>query len=118
MTAQWRGTVPTSVRVGSLSETPEDNRTEFQPDVGPAIRRRRSAVPTTTFTFQAVMSSGQLNELVAMYRTDLADGTLSVERPHPRTGETITMRFVEAPTIAPLGSSASFVVNLSMREMP
>lgn len=121
MTASWPVGLSQYVNVDSYQEAPENNVTEFQPEVGPPKRRRRSAIATIVYEFTIKMASADYDTLVAFYRDTLLDGALTFTRNLPRdpTGGsgTFEFMFVAAPMYKAIDPSYGDV-QIVLRKMP
>jgi hypothetical protein len=106
---------------GNYAEVPEQNIAEFQPEVGPPKRRRRSGVATIMYDCTMTLSPSAYDTLMTFYTTTLLDGTLTFNRNLPRdpTGSlgTFEFMFTSPPAykaIDPLYADVAF----QMRKMP
>lgn len=103
--ATWPSDLPGPLARG-WSASRQDNKAVVQPEIGPAIVRRRGTAAgyetPATWVFDAV----ELAVFEAFYLDDLADGSLVFAMQEPRTGTAAVFRFVGAYEIAPpaLGS--------------
>jgi hypothetical protein len=116
--------------VDNYQEAPERNLAEFQPEVGPPKRRRRTNVATVLYDFTVTMKSADYDTLIAFYRDTLLDGSLTFNRNLPRdptgTQGTFEFMFTSAPmykAIIPGGINSANPdgygqVQMSMRKMP
>jgi hypothetical protein len=93
----WPMGVPTAAIFKSFKRVPINNIAEFQPEVGPAKRRRRTSISMQTLNFQTVMTHLEAETLLEFYTDTLKDGALEFTRPDPRTCETITCIFTAVP---------------------
>jgi hypothetical protein len=124
MTAAWPVTVTQFVTSSNYSERAERNVSEFQPDVGPPMTRRRSSVSSDLVTFEtATVPDSQYDDLLYFYRFVLKDGSLTFFRKHPRNndGTNVEFKFVEAPQWRALsngGSDGLGRISVSLRRMP
>lgn len=115
----WPSSVPQDALLSSYGERPQRNVASFQPDTGIAIERRRSSVSTDDITFEQILVEAEWEDLLAFYRDDLKDGTLTFTRSHPRTGDAgVTFKFVEAPAFAGTLSVGLYRVSLKLVRMP
>jgi hypothetical protein len=67
---------------------------EFQPDIGPPMRRAVGTLVPRDCSMQLAMTSTALATFRDWYEDDLSYGTLSFEHPDPETGETEDWMFV------------------------
>src|ERR1035437_8610620 len=98
MTAAWPA-VSSKAQVGGFTEAPERNIAEFQPDVGPPKRRRRSSITNDLISFSQWYNSADWDTIRTFYRTTLLDGVSPFTMNHPRTGNSQTWIFVDVPKI-------------------
>lgn len=117
MTAAWPSTISQNALQSGYTEQPQRNVVTFEPEAGIAMERRRSSVSTDAITFPAVLSSAEWAALLTFYRDTLKDGTLPFTRLHPRTNETETFKFTEAPAIAAV-YGAHYRISISLIRMP
>lgn len=117
MAQAWPSGVPEWALAGSLSERVEVNVAEFQPEVGPPVRRRRTSVPTTLLSFEQVLTPAQYATLYSWYTSTLKDGSLSFNLTHPRTGTATECVFVSPPEYSEQTLGA-LRVSYSLRTLP
>lgn len=118
MTASWPSVTQYALD-GTLSEAPENNLSEFRPEVGPVKRRRRTSVATRLLVFDQLLSFTEFDALMTFYSDTLMDGALTFTRYHPRDigGTTYEWQFVEPPKLKT--STYTFAtVGISLRKMP
>ena len=94
-------------RADTLSESAAPGVIRSETEVGPGkVRPRTIAVPVR-FSIALDLTASQVTTLQDFFRITLAMGALPFTWTHPRTGATNTrFRFIEPPTITPLGSRA------------
>lgn len=115
----WPSSVPQDALLSSYGERPQRNVASFQPDTGIAIERRRSSVSTDDIAFEQILDNDEWEALLAFYRDDLKDGTLTFTRNHPRTGDAgVTFKFVEAPVLTGTISVQLYRVSIKLVRMP
>ena len=117
--ALWPASVPQVSNQDGYTEAPERNVAEFRPEVGPPKLRRRSAVSTDMLQFTTTMTSDQFDALVDFYRSDLADGSLTFLRKHPRdlSGVDLEFMFMNEPSYGARGPNYGEVA-IALRRMP
>lgn len=118
MTASWRPDVPVRVLASSYKFDIEDNRNPFQPEVGPAKMRFRSTVRADTHSFETHMTPAQFESCLAMYTTDLLNGTLTVLREHPRTKKPNVEFMFKSPPSLNETDGKRYRVGFALIEMP
>ena len=100
MAAAWPATLPQTPLQKSFSESLPDNVIRTKMGVGPTKVRRRYTSGVRPMSFNMKMTSAQVLAFETFFADDTADGALSFDFTHPRTGVTVSMRFVEPPKIA------------------
>lgn len=83
---------------GSWVEAPEPNVIDFEVDVGPPKRRRRSYIPARRVQFSQVVTSEQLATFLSFYEGNLKSGVLNFTAIDPRTGENTEYQFLGQPS--------------------
>ena len=102
-TPAWPAGLPQKPDVDGWSEAPQPNRAQFQPEVGPPIRRRRGTA--RSYLVQAVfnMTDAQVATFWSFWQSDLKDGTLVFTWTHPVTGASARWSFETEPTASRVG---------------
>lgn len=96
----WPATLPAKPLVHGYRESFEDRRIVSPVEIGSPRVRPRSAVGYRTFTLPYHLSTSQLENLKAFYRQEARAGEVAFDLPHPRTGETISVKFWGEPQVA------------------
>jgi len=118
MTEAWPVTVPSEALAEGYSEKPQRNVTSFQPDAGVALERRRASISADDLSYVSThMTDDQFDDLIAWYRDDLLEGVLPFTRNHPRTGDSVTCKFVDAPAIVAV-EGLYYKVSINLVRMP
>lgn len=119
MTAVWPSDVPQYALQSGFSEKPERNAVTFEPEVGPAMMRRRTSLSSDLITFQTMMTVDEYDKLLDFYRNDTKDGTQPFMRKHPRNIEGANRRFVftAEPQLSAAGPNYGPVA-LALRLLP
>jgi hypothetical protein len=99
----WPAELPNWIMAEGYGEAPAGNIAEFQPEVGPPKRRRRTSIDMVNFSAGFLTNSTGVDALMGFYRDDLADGVLEFQKPHPRTGVTMVCIMSSPPSISALG---------------
>lgn len=73
----WPGSLPQLPRSGSFTMMEEQNYTEFAPDVGRPIRRKRYTASRYVYSFVMDLDDIQRDALIQFYRVDCGSGSLS-----------------------------------------
>lgn len=113
----WPSGVNENVEAGSYAERPERNLVEFAPDVGPPMRRRRTAIASAIMSFNAIMTRAELDALLTFHGTTIKDGALSFNRKHPRTLAVTEFEFTEPPSASEIAGHV-YRVTLALRVLP
>lgn len=73
----WPTSLPQKPRLDGYQWQPQDNRVVFQPEVGPAIERRRSSAVVTQYQMKfPLMTSAQIAAFESWFQGDLKAGSL------------------------------------------
>lgn len=98
MTAWPEDDVPWCPISGTFREVRQPSAIEFQTEVGPGKKRRRStltAIPTSMSL--RPLTAAQKIDLDTFFADTLEEGTLRFTAPYPVGGTTKTWRFVDPP---------------------
>lgn len=99
------------------SESPVSNIVEFQTDVGPPKRRRRSSNAGSNVYAEYKLNHTDLATFWTFYQTTIADGVLSFSISNPRTGAAVTAYFVDAPEVRQEASQL-YILSCNFRVFP
>ena len=97
--ATWPATLPYPA-LNTLKETPPNNAIRTQMDKGPDKVRRRTTANVRPLSFTLKLTPVQLETLDTFYVTTTASGVDEFDYTHPRTGDSVTARFVSPPDYA------------------
>lgn len=97
--AAWPSTLPAPL-LGSYTEQPAPNVIRSDMDIGPDKVRRRSTSDLAKLEFALMLDSAGVATLDGFYRTTCRSGALAFDFPHPRTGATVSARFVAPYQVA------------------
>lgn len=116
----WPATLPDSLLVEGYRERPPMTGLRFDPDAGPAIQRRRLTANVRPIVGQLHLTKAQVAIFDDFWINTLANGSLEFDWTHPRTGASVTLRFVntEAPEYAPAGGPDGYSVPVHLEIMP
>jgi hypothetical protein len=106
--ATWPASLPTAP--SSFGEKPQPIGVSTQPDSGPSKARRRFTKPVYKGKMGFMLTNAQGIILRDFYNDTLLGGSQQCQFVHPWTGDTVDMRFIEAPDInsdGPLNVQAS-----------
>ena len=93
----------------SLPASVGKTETEFE---GVTYAKRDARLASERFRGRLFLSEDEAESLLNFYRDELEDGTLTFNWKHPRTGDTIEVRWLGAPTLTPAGSIDWYVDGL------
>jgi hypothetical protein len=114
----WPSDVPWQALAEGYGERPHTNKASFQPEAGIAMERRRSSISSEDISYTSVsMTDDEWSELLEFYRDDLKDGTLPMERYHPRSYELINAKFTEAPAIVAV-QGIHYLISIKLVRIP
>lgn len=86
-------------------------------DVGPAKVRSRFTDAVDRYTCTVLLDFDDVATFKTFYKTTLNNGANAFEFNDPFTGDPSIFRFVDSPTIRPLGG-ITFELNMSWERMP
>lgn len=88
-------------------------------DVGPAKVRSRFTDAVDTYSCSIFLDYAEKTTLDTFFRTTLNNGTNQFLFDEPFTGTPTAFRFVEPPSIRPVGSGGrTFIVSMTWEKMP
>lgn len=93
----WPSTLPQSPLIEGFSETAPSTTTRTEMDQGPAKVRQKTTAGVRRLILSFLLSKTQTATLDAFFHTDTKGGSLSFTFPHPRTNESLSCRFTQAP---------------------
>jgi len=117
MTIEWPSMLPARPLAESYAEEVPDNVIRTATDQGPAKLRRRTTAAVRGLQLAYILSAAQTAMLDVFYLTDLKAGSLPFLQIHPRTGESVVMRFKSPPEYASL-NGGYFRVTLALEILP
>ena len=110
----WPGTLPARPTYNFSMSLPKLHE-DFESDIGPEKRRRRTSVGVEKMSTVWELDGTQVTTLETFYYTTLEGGTLSFDGTHPRTGAAAPVLWMGAPSVgAPKGDDhwdVSFVLS-------
>lgn len=115
MVVSWPSWIRFAIDPNSYGESPEQNRVEFQPEVGPPKRRRRTSLSQTVIAMETVwLTAQEVDDVTAFYRGTLTEGIDSFTATHPRTNTPGTWEFVDGPKVSQ-AVATSFKLSFQLR---
>lgn len=100
----WPLSLPQAPLLAGFQFSPQGNVASFGTEVGPGKARRRSTARVRQLPFNTHMSDAQLDDFIAFFEDDLADGALPFDLTDPVSGGTRSFRF-SSPQESPYTSS-------------
>ena len=82
---------------GSWQEAPAPNVVNFPVEVGPAKKRRRTYLPSTSLQFHRIISTEDLAIFLDFFNDDLKTGVYNFSAIDPRTEELTEYEFIQVP---------------------
>ena len=92
--AVWPGTLPQKPLQDGYQEAMRDTVIRTPMDIGPAKQRRRSTSGPRKFMMPLELTGAELAIFDTFYSDTLADGALSFDWVHPRTGAAVSFRCI------------------------
>lgn len=94
--AGWPGTLPEKPQIGGFTTTYESSVREFQPDIGPPIRRRAASDSFKIWSGTYRFSEAQLATFWTFYNVTISNGLDQFTMTDPNTDTAVTVEFVDA----------------------
>lgn len=113
----WPATLQDKLNEAGFSHTPGKVTERSEMDIGPAKLRRRFTKPVSRYSATIELERDLYNDLYNFYYTTLAGGVKTFDFDHPITGVPAEFRFLEEPTISPLGGTY-FRVQMTWEQIP
>lgn len=115
--ASWPGTLPDDFLQQGYSETMPNNLIRTQMDAGPAKVRRRSTAAPTLIAGRQTMTETQTEALDTFFKTTTSYGADAFDWTDPRTGDSVSMRFINPPKLMPSGG-VNWYVDFELEILP
>lgn len=112
----WPGTLPTLFQLTGFKETEVDNLIRTQTDKGPPKVRRRGSDAPRKISGNMILNGTQYSTFRSYYRTDLRDGSLTIENLDDAHGVSRTFRISKSPEYEPMGNDF-WRVSLELEEL-
>jgi hypothetical protein len=110
--------LPPATDLEGYRETPPQLTIRTPMDVGPAKARRRLTAGVTAIEGTLLLTAAQAETLMGFWRDTTAAGALAFTWLHPRTGASVSMRFVAGPELAALDAGALWRAALRLEILP
>lgn len=111
----WPSTLPSLTLTDNFQELPGDGTYRTETDSGPGKTRPRPDPPNDQLHFSQLIDRDQVTVLRDFYARTLMGGSLSFVEFHPRTAESVSLRFVGPPAfphVAARRYRANFVLEV------
>lgn len=95
----WPSSLPCQPLAGGMQFVPEVNVTEFKPDVGSPIRRRRYTGRRQLYNAEMALNSLQVADLLDFFANDCCDGVHTFTMEDWRTTDLLTFSWIQPPSI-------------------
>ena len=115
-TVDWPVALPPAPMPRGYTEQPPKLTIRTEMDAGPAKVRRRFSAGVRPLSCIWTMDDAQLATLDAFFTVTLEGGAKRFNARHPRTGQTVEMRFVGEPSYARL--DGGWEVTAQLEVMP
>lgn len=102
--AAWPGSLPSNINVDGAAEQAVNGVLRTQMDAGPDFTRRRYSATPNNISGSLVLSDTDIATLDAFYQTTLNGGSDAFDWTHPRTGASVSMRFLSPPAYRPFSN--------------
>ena len=113
----WPDTLPASPLLENFRELLPETTIRTDMDTGPAKIRQRTTAAVGSLMVNYLLSTAETIALDAFYQTTLFGGSGAFDYTHPRTGATLSCRFVSPPEYAPVNGNY-FKVTLTLEVLP
>jgi hypothetical protein len=113
----WPVTLPQTFHVEGYQESWPDNTIRQPMEVGPPKVRQRQTAKEYPIHCSHKMTTAQLGYLETFFKTTTSYGAEEFDLPHPRTGSTVSARFMQPPTFSPYGGGY-WIVNYVFEILP
>ncbi|MFQ5776362.1 MAG: hypothetical protein ACE5GS_17725 [Kiloniellaceae bacterium] len=112
----WPASLPQDKLLAAVQETAPDLVVRTQMDAGPAKVRRRFTAGVRPFEMELDLTLSEVQTLDDFFVTTLAGGALAFDWQHPRTGATLSFRFVAPPSY--VQNKGAWSVSLRIEALP
>jgi hypothetical protein len=116
--ATWPASLPQDPLAQGFSEQAPNTVIRTTMEAGPPKMRRRFTAGIRNIECQLRLTSAQTDTLDLFFETTLAGGSLSFDWKHPRTGATVTFRFVEPPSYGAVARGTLWWASLKLEILP
>lgn len=113
----WPASLPQRPLLGPTTENPGDTRIRSEMAAGVAKVRSRYTARIVRLAAVYRMTNAQAATFDTFYATTLNNGVLSFTIPHPRTGDSVSVRIVDEPRYADVSKNA-LDVSLTLEVLP
>lgn len=116
--SSWPSSLPQAPLVQGYSETFADNLLRTPMDKGPVKVRRRTTRGVKTFAITFRLTAAQAATFTTFFEDTLSDGALSFTFTQPRTGTTLTVRFVSVPSLRAERRGQFYILDATLEVLP
>lgn len=115
--ADWPASLPQNPMKQGYSESPPNTVQRTNMDAGPPKVRRRFTAGVRPFNMDIKLSPTQTETLDVFYNSTTNGGADPFTWKHPRTGITVSFRFIAPPEYTPT-SGNKFIASLALEVLP
>lgn len=119
MASAWPGTLPQALLLSGAGKGVGDGLTEYQPDTGPSITRRRTTAVMRPLSGSMILTDAQIATFETFFYTTIMNGALPFTFPDPISGATLLVKFTKAtpPGYSPQGGN-NYLLSLALMVLP
>lgn len=116
--ATWPGTLPgfDEILADGYRETAPQNVIRTEMETGPAKVRRRGTAAPEMVSGTMLLTTAQVATLRTFFDSTISYGATEFDGTHPRTGASVSMRFMAPPQAA--ASGIHWLVTLNLEILP
>lgn len=118
MAVYWPSSLENLINADSFQVKMGDTVLRSEMDVGLAKTRRRFTSPIDTYSCSINIYQSDYGTFYDFYNVTLNGGITPFEFVDPLTGNLSTFRFLNSPSISPLGSAGWFILSMNWEKMP
>lgn len=100
----WPISLPNAPLLDGFSETAPETSIRTGMDQGPDKLRQRSTAGVRKFRMSFLLTATQVQTLDTFYAATLKGGSLAFDFTHPRSGDSLSLRFESPPVYVPAGN--------------
>lgn len=115
--ATWPATLPPPA-INTFREKPPQNTIRSTMDKGPDKTRRRTTANIRPISFTLKLTPEQVQALDDFFNITTFSGADEFDYTHPRTGDSVTVRFASEPDYAEVEGGVIYNCSISLEIMP